>query len=169
MPIFNQDPKIEKGVEITEITSPEEIAADSPDGLYIQEGGTSTPSGGTTIHYYDSLEAAEAANLPEGSFYAVPSSGESGGGLPVVELTTSPSAEMTPLTAEECALMDEMAVKKMPFFLTWISSSGLICRALASVIYSPDGSMVGFMVETIMEILTINKEEVWQVISIDKD
>lgn len=62
----------ESGISVTEIESPDDIKADSPDGLYIKEGGTSTPSGGTTIHYYDSLDQV-AADLPEGSFVAVPS------------------------------------------------------------------------------------------------
>lgn len=34
------------GLSVTEITSPEEITADSPDGLYIQEGGSSGGNGG---------------------------------------------------------------------------------------------------------------------------
>lgn len=81
-----KDPK--GGLSVTEITSPEEITADSPDGLYIQEGGSSGGNGGsTTIHYYNSLGEVPA-DLPEGSFVAVPSEGAGGGGLPVVELTT---------------------------------------------------------------------------------
>lgn len=61
------------GISVTEITSPEEITADSPDGLYIQEGGSSGGNGGgTTIHYYNSLDQVPA-DLPEGSFVAVPS------------------------------------------------------------------------------------------------
>lgn len=76
------------GVSVTEIESPEEITADSPDGLYIQNGGSSTPSGDTTIHYYDSLGEVPA-DLPEGAFVAVPAEESAGGGgLPVVELST---------------------------------------------------------------------------------
>lgn len=72
-----KDPK--GGISVTEITSPEEITADSPDGLYIQEGGSSGGNGGgTTIHYYDTLDSVPA-DLPEGSFVAVPSEGAGGG------------------------------------------------------------------------------------------
>lgn len=76
------------GAEIHEVTSPDEITEDSPDGIYMVEGGSGGGggSGGTTIRYYDSISAVPA-NLPEGSFVAVPSTGESGGGLPVVELS----------------------------------------------------------------------------------
>lgn len=94
-----------QGMEVYEITSPEEITADSPDGFYIQEGGTSTPSGGTTIHYFDSLDQVPA-DFPEGSFAAVPSTGGGGGGLPVVELTTQPKTEGAALTEAENALID---------------------------------------------------------------
>jgi hypothetical protein len=78
------------GIAITEVSSPEEITADKPDGFYVVpgggSGGESGGGSGTPIHYYDSLEAVPA-DLPDGSFVAVPSSG-GGGGLPVVELET---------------------------------------------------------------------------------
>jgi hypothetical protein len=82
-----KDPK--GGLSVTEITSPEEITADSPDGLYIQEGGSSGGNGGgTTIHYYDSLGEVPA-DLPEGSFVAVPAEGKvfdlTAMGMPVIE------------------------------------------------------------------------------------
>lgn len=44
------------------------------------------PGGGTTIHYYDSLDQVPA-DLPEGSFVAVPSEGAGGGGTKVIDLT----------------------------------------------------------------------------------
>lgn len=64
------------GLSVTEVTSPDQITADSPDGFYIVPGGEGGggSTGGTPIHYYDSL-AAVPADLPEGSFVAVPSEG----------------------------------------------------------------------------------------------
>ncbi len=98
----------EGGMSVTEITSPEEITADSPDGFYIQEGGSSTPSGGTTIHYYDSLDSVPA-DLPEGSFVAVPSEGGNGGAFPIVELTTVPSIEEQMATEAENTALNAVA------------------------------------------------------------
>jgi hypothetical protein len=75
-------------IAITEVSSPEEITADSPDGFYVVPGGESGggSTGGTPLHYYDSLDAVPA-DLPEGSFVAVPSSGESGGNAKVIDLS----------------------------------------------------------------------------------
>lgn len=80
--------KAESGLSVTEIESPDDINADSPDGFYIQEGGSSGGNGGgTTIHYYDSIDQVPA-DLPEGSFVAVPSEESAGGGgLPLVVFT----------------------------------------------------------------------------------
>ena len=63
---------------------------------------------GTPIHYYDSLEAVPA-DLPEGSFVAVPAEENAGGGgLPVVEITTLPTEEGALLTEEEVAKMNAL-------------------------------------------------------------
>lgn len=101
MPVFYPNQKL----PVTEIESPEEITADSPDGIYIQEGGSSTPSGGTTIHYYDNLEQVPA-DLPEGSFVAVPS---------ITILDTVISGEETILSAEDSAKLS--ALNGMPTIL----------------------------------------------------
>ena len=65
---------------VTEVTSPDQISKDSPDGWYFVEGENESESG-TPIHYYDSLDAVPA-DLPDGSFVAVPSAGGGGGDLP---------------------------------------------------------------------------------------
>lgn len=66
------------------------------------------------ILYYDTLEAAEAANLPDGSFVAVPSSGESGGGgLEVIELSTHLTASSL-YTESENALLSAAWEKGLP-------------------------------------------------------
>lgn len=78
-------------------TVPEDTVA-----LVPSKGG----SGGTTIHYYNSLGEVPA-DLPDGSFVAVPSSGESGGGsggggLQVIEISAEyTTEEMIPLPQSE--------------------------------------------------------------------
>lgn len=134
------------GMSVTEIESPEDIKADSPDGLYIQEGGTSTPSGGTTIHYYDSLDSVPA-DLPEGSFVAVPSTG-GGGGLPVVELETVATSEEAVLsdadTAKMTALNGEMCILKIKV-LTYdmMSVATVIMVGEASYMYCFNTDVLG--------------------------
>lgn len=97
-----------QGMEVFEVASHEDINADSPDGIYLEpieeeESGT----GGTTIHVYDSLEAAAAANLPDGSYVAVPSTG-GGVTLPVVELETVVTTEGVALSETDAAKMDAL-------------------------------------------------------------
>jgi hypothetical protein len=110
-------------IAITEVSSPEEITADSPDGFYVVPGGESGESGGgsgTPIHYYDSLDAVPA-DLPEGSFVAVPSAGGGGGGgLPVVEITTDITAgggSDVELSAEEYAAFTVAATTGLPIVI----------------------------------------------------
>ena len=111
----------EGGLSVTEVSSPEEITADSPDGFYVVPGGESGDSGGgstggTPIHYYDSLDAVPA-DLPEGSFVAVPSSGGGGGGgLPVVEFSTEPTKDDgAELGADEVAAVNACVTARTPF------------------------------------------------------
>jgi hypothetical protein len=62
-----------------------------------------------------------AANLPEGSFVAVPSSGESGGGggFKMVEITlgVDTAEDGATLTAEKCAELDALKQAPMPIIL----------------------------------------------------
>ena len=111
-------------MKVTEIESPEDIKEDSPDGLYIQEGGTSTPSGGTTIHYYDSLDQVPA-DLPEGAFVTVPSTESGGSGLTVVELETLPTLGGDPIIFEEqlSAKMDEFIANGVKYWFADIPLS----------------------------------------------
>ena len=129
------------GISVTEITSPEEINADSPDGLYIQEGGSSAPSGGTTIHYYDSLDQVPA-DLPEGSFVAVPSEESAGGGgLPVVELSIEPTEDATQLTEAETAQLEIALSNKVAAVVFTVN--GVRYTVLCSTITDIEGTVLG--------------------------
>lgn len=108
----------EGGLSVTEVSSPEEITADSPDGFYVVPGGESGDSGGgstggTPIHYYDSLDAVPA-DLPEGSFVAVPSKAEN-----CVEIVTLDSDIPGTMTEDEGKLLEA----------AWNSDKPVVIRA----------------------------------------
>lgn len=57
----------------------------------------------------------------------VGSGGGSGGGLPVVELTTQPTSDGSALTAEESAALDAAAAGGTPIVLKFMVSDGAVC------------------------------------------
>ena len=69
MPVFNQDPKINANANIITANSKEEL----PDPSTVKPNTVALiPSVAQSVYVYDSLDAAAAANLPEGSLVAVP-------------------------------------------------------------------------------------------------
>lgn len=112
MPVFNQDPKINANANIITANSKEEL----PDPSTVKPNTVALiPSVAQSVYVYDSLDAAAAANLPEGSLVAVPSEG-SGGGLPVVELTTT-IATNAQFTDTESELLEAAYQKGMPIII----------------------------------------------------
>ncbi len=78
--------------------------------------------GGTDILVFDSLDAVPA-DLPEESFVAVPSEG-GGGGLPVVELTTTLTYDGTTLTDAENAAISSAFATGDPFVMKFDFDAG---------------------------------------------
>lgn len=89
-----------------------------PSDAYIVKGGKLYKvKGGSapTILTFDSVDEMNAFNAPDGTIALVPSEGESGGGLPTIELSQSITAgtEVT-LTEEESAFFNSAMANKTP-------------------------------------------------------
>lgn len=149
----------EDGLSVTEITSPDDINADSPDGFYIQEGGSSTPSGGTTIHYYDSIDQVPA-DLPEGSYVTVPSEGAGGGGLPYVELTTEPTEDGAALTESENSALNAAYAKGLPVVVKFVVNEGEAVAVFTLVLGDEEVSYV-YHASTVREYMLSRAETAW--------
>ncbi len=75
-------------------------------------------------------------------------SGGSGGGLPVVELTTAPTSEGAALTAEESAKMDELAAMGMPCIVKYPIGNGNAAGVFTMITGTLDGTEItGFQVD----------------------
>lgn len=102
--------------------------------------------GESNIYTYDSLDEVPA-DLPEGSFVAVPSTG-GGGGLPVVELETVATSEEAVLsdadTAKMTALNGEMCILKIKV-LTYelLGAATVIMMGDASYLYCFSADILG--------------------------
>lgn len=142
MPVFYPNKKL----PVTEIESPDDITADSPDGFYIQEGGTSTPSGGTTIHYYDSIEQVPA-DLPDGAFLAVPSEIPTFNliemGVPAITETQTATACDTEKLKKLRAALDVGCVKLIYDVITeGVTVSAIVCAIKTIGSALPDGHQI---------------------------
>lgn len=123
MPVFCQDPKIKSGAKSWNDLEDRPFYEDA-DGSIKTLDPKYLPETETNIYTYDSLDQVPA-DLPEGSFVAVPSEGAGGGGLPVVELSTDISSIFTTggyieLTTDDCAKMDEIFSSNVPYTLNFI-------------------------------------------------
>lgn len=155
------------GLSVTEVSSPDQITADSPDGFYVVPGGESGESGGesgggsgTPIHYYDSLDAVPA-DLPEGSFVAVPSAGVT---LPLVDLQTV-VANGAAMTEEESAKLTAAFDQNIPCVLrfNYAESEGEAAMAVCGTGYpvtNADGLSV-FMVTSVGALLFVDTGDGW--------
>lgn len=116
-----------------------------PSDAYIVKGGkVYKVKGGSaqSIMTFDSVDEMNATSAPDGTIALVPSEGESGGGLPVVELATQPTEEGSALTDSENATMKAAFTKGLPVVIKFDRSgesmliSASMIFELASVTYN---------------------------------
>lgn len=95
--------------------------------LYKVKGGASGSV--QNIMTFDSVDEMNATSAPEGTIALVPSEGESGGGLSVVELTTIPTDEGSALTEEENAVMTKAFAKGLSIIVKFDPNIGITATA----------------------------------------
>lgn len=126
------------------------------DGTRLDEKLESIGGGGGNANFIfadSEKELPDPSTVPEDTVALVPSSG---GGLPVVELTTVATTEGAALTDAENAKMNEMSAAGMPFILKCPADDGTMF--LGGVV-----SMIG-MAGGVAAVFTITCAGIWTVI-----
>lgn len=83
----------------------------TPADLFVKKGGkVYKVKGGSaqSIMTFDSVDEMNATEAPDGTIALVPSEGESGGGLPVVELETTVTSEQTILSDSDSSIIGQI-------------------------------------------------------------
>ena len=139
--------------------------------VVIVNGIKYTYPAGATVEVPDDVAAVieqhdEAHNNPEPAPVVppfVPSTGGGGGGLPVVELTTAVTAEPSPLTAEENALMDAVAETGNPIILKCSGDGGYFCGLATAMGESADAIIAFYLNTPDTTLIVMNQGNGWMV------